>query len=341
MSVRYIRLCERAAINRIDMCGYLNYHPAVMREILIALELGCTKRQIQSAMEVAGPKYFRKSVQNYIGVPDYDSYIDILSDATTEQKALPDVRNEMKKWDLLLPSDKVYGWCSKKKGMTIKAVQAYLDANEPEFGELFPYFLAADHFIASNKKISFLLCLKEAVEMIGIKYDDKLLSPALDVSEALAVYLAAAGKSKHETMLLCGEILREFRLEPREAYQCLLDSVAFSNTALNGGAAGAVLLAQKSMPIKYRIIETGIFKKLYLAEPISPSIPLIYPIAQAMRKSPGQEFEALYMLAAGRKSVIVQQAILKAGVYSETIDSFLTLDKPKEQYVKELLAFYC
>lgn len=47
-------LIERAALNGIDISEYLVYPLPVVKEVLVAYEHGCTKRQVSMALKSGG-----------------------------------------------------------------------------------------------------------------------------------------------------------------------------------------------------------------------------------------------------------------------------------------------
>ena len=178
-------LAERAAFNGIDISQYMEYPPQTIKKILKALEDGYSKKGIDQWVEN------RKDLERYLDdlAPTENAAIfahDLLNDINLPQR-IPDMRKQIRKWDLIFPGDSYLGWSSDSIHFTKDKLQRYVDENDPEAGKNTSLFIWADSILQNRNDPIFLLKSLKSFELANSE-----LCYGMHTAEYLACYVLDA-----------------------------------------------------------------------------------------------------------------------------------------------------
>lgn len=332
------RLNERASYNCIDLSGYLNYPGDVAEHILIAMEGGCTRHQINKALDGSSRREVIDGLIAIRTVPDVESFMKTLT-RPLKNVCGSDIRENIKSLGLLLPDEKAHGWCSVKSHVTLQLIQRQAE-EEPEITSLFLCFLVADWLIADKGTFNYA---KELHGVIESFFDDgteteHLCIPVADYMEVLAFYYAVSGINPGNAVELCGRTAATLGFPPRRTYHFMLETAALIMMRQKGITAGMSFLKKNHLPAQYEISQVGIRKKLHATLCQEP--PLLLETCSDICRRQKNMPEVLFSNKPDRILVLACQIFMEAVTHTPGIWRNIAVSRETQQYISEILS-YC
>ena len=324
-------LAERAAFNGIDISRYMRYPPETIKRILQALENGCSKRKIDQLVENSESliRYLDSHTKN----DDIRDFTDDLLGSTLLPQKVPDIRSQIRKWDLILPEDSYLGWSSGSIPFTRDRIQKYVDKNEPEPGKSIPLFMWADSLLNDQTNNTILpgneednSTESESAEYYGIR-----------TAEYLSCYMTLSGLPLEVTVGLCGNTAAAMGLDNAEIYQCMLEAASIAIAVTDGVWAGRSYYDSHKSRIRYKIYETGFLKKKLIVEEITEKGKLFLHLSEAIKQKENS-FDTLLQAGAGHNELVLWHSVMEYAE-SKKISQGIDVDREKQQYAKELFRF--
>lgn len=323
-------LAERAAFNGIDISQYMEYPPQTIKKILKALEDGYSKKGIDQWVEN------RKDLERYLDdlAPTENAAIfahDLLDDINLPQR-IPDMRKQIRKWDLIFPGDSYLGWSSDSIHFTKDKLQRYVDENDPEAGKNTSLFIWADSILQNRNDPIFLLKSLKSFELANSE-----LCYGMHTAEYLACYIIFSGYEPEKTVALCGHVASAMGLENKDIYQSMLEAVSMAIAATNGIPAGDIYYKSHKSRIRYKIHEAGFLKKKLIVEELIEKGKLFQNLTEAIKQKENS-FDALLRTGAGHNELVLWHSIMEY-TNDERINQGVCADREKQQYAEELSHF--
>lgn len=324
-------LAERAAFNGIDISRYMGYPPEIVKKILSALENGCSKRKIDQLVESS--ESLIRYLDSHTTNDDIRDFTGDLLGSTLLPQKVPDIRSQIRKWDLILPEDSYLGWSSNSIPFTRDRIQKYVDKNEPEPGKSIPLFMWADSLL--NNKINNTV-LPENEENSSTE-NDVVNYYGIRTAEYLSCYMALSGQPLEVTVGLCGNTAAAMGLNNAEIYQCMLEAASIVIAITDGVWAGRSYYDSHKSRIRYKIYETGFLKKKLIVEEIVEKGKLFLNLSDAIKQKENS-FDTLLQAGAGHNELVLWHSVMEYAE-SKKISQGIDVDREKQQYAKELFHF--
>lgn len=333
------KLCERASYNCVNLTGYLHYPNDIVEQILIAMEEGCTRNQVDKALRKNNRQEILHELVAMRTIPDIDSFTQKLLEPIRNISG-KDIREDIKSLELLLPDDKVHGWSSTSSHMTLQAIQKHAEV-EPEITSLFLCFLAADRLIADKITADYHGELNVVTDVLftgeaGDKNQKIPLRP--DDVELLALYYAAAGTEPEHAVKVCGRTAAALGCSPRRTYHLMLETASMILMLQKGIIAGCSYLRSNKLPPRYEISQVGLRKKIHAA--LCPDPPFLLETCAAVCRHPEKLSETLFLENPDRILILACQIFAEAVAHTEGIWKDIMIPRETKQYLNELLS-YC
>lgn len=300
-------LMERAAYNSIDISEYQIYPEDMIRQILYALENGCSRKQIANALQKNSRASLPKAIKAMIGVPDTKSYLEKL--VANKKYQTMDLKEDIKALILLLPSDEhAHKWKSQLSGFTKEVLEAYVKETEPIVSRLFLYLLAVDLWIEIQVAGRYMECVTHVRQaMMGNRNESEINQPSFEEAEVIADYIAVFGLDVKTAVFLCGRMACELQYTPRQVYRLMYAAALIAEAGKNGIAASVKFVNMNKIPAIYKITETGIFrKKMYASICKEESLTTDWSLLNC-QKGKEQALTKLYHGLPNRNQILIQQ----------------------------------
>lgn len=333
------RLSERASYNCIDLTGYFHYPTDVMEKILIAMEEGCTRHQIDTVLQESGRREIINELTNIRSVPDVEYFTKRISKLLKKSCGL-DIRENIKLLEFILPEDNPHGWSTSKSHITLQTIERHLEEEELEVSIQFLHFLVADRLIARGKIDYF----KELNSIAGSFFTDSrfenktLCLPNIKQMELLAMYYAVSGMRAEEAVNLCGKTAAAIGFLPRQTYHMMLETATLILMNQVGITAGYTYLVQNKLPARYEIMQIGFQKKPHAVLCQEP--PLLLEVCTPICCHAGRLSEALFSMNPEHATILACQIFAETVSHTAGIWSDITVPKDKKQYMDEVLSYF-
>lgn len=332
------KLSERASYNCIDLTGYFHYPSDVVEQILIAMEEGCTRTQINQVLHKSDRREIISELINIQMVPDVNSFTQKLSESLKSVYRI-DIRENIKSLELLIPDDKAHGWSSIKSHITLQEIQKHAE-EEPEITILFLHFLVADCLISDTRIVEYSGELNRIIDTFvidGIKKENACLLSS-SCMELLAFYYAVSGTTPGHAIESCGRTAAALGFSPRRTYHFMLETAALLVMVQMGITAGCTFLENNKLPARYEIRQIGIRRKLHAVLYQEP--PFLLETCTVICRHPESLSETLFSKNPDRITVLACQIFAEAVMHTQGLWKDITISKEVQQYVKEILS-YC
>lgn len=332
-------LSVRASYNCIDLTGYFHYPADMVEKILIAMEEGCTRHQIDMALHKNGHKEIMNELINIQTVPDVDSFVKKLSGSIKKSSGM-DIRENIKLLELILPKDKPHGWSTQNSHITLHTIEKYMREEEPEITIQFLHFLAADCLIAGKitDYRTELRCMVNSFFTGSSLENEKLYLPNFRQMELIALYYAVSGMEAEEALSICGKTAAALGFLPRQTYHVMLETATLFLMYQEGITSGCAFFEKNKLPVKYEIMRIGLWKKLHAI--LCQEDPLLLEECIAICRRAGKLSEALFSGSHEHTTILACQLFTEAVSRTAGIWSDITVPKDMQQYLNELLS-YC
>lgn len=333
------RLSERASYNCIDLTGYFHYPTNVMEKILIAMEEGCTRHQIDTALQKSGRREIINELSNIRTFPDVESFTKRISEPLKKMRGM-DIREDIKLLDFILPEDKPHDWSSSKSHITLQTIESHMEEEDPEITIQFLHFLVADRLIA-GKKIDYR---REMNSVMGSFFTDStpenetLCLPDIKQMELLAMYYAVSGMRAEEAVNICGRTAAALGFLPRQTYHMMLETATLILMSQGGITAGCAYLEQNKLPARYEIMHVGYQKKLHAVLCQEP--PLLLEVCTTICRRAGKLSEVLFSRNPERVTILACQIFAETVSHTAGVWSDITVPKDTKQYMNEILSYF-
>lgn len=334
-------LLERAALNGIDIGPYAGYPPEMIKKILEALECGRSKRRLDQLAQSS------KGLASYLepgsAKDDIKAFVEgLLADAVLP-KQNPDLRESFRKWDMILPEDSCFGWSTDSIPLTKDRLQRYADENDPSFGKNTQLFFLADTALQEHNQTDSIKCLQSAISGMPHRFDtdgENGMVPHYGIREAecLACYIVLSGSPAENMLPVCGEAAAAIGLDNAGIYKCMLEAASVAVMLSEGIWKGLSYYDAHRSCIRYRIHETGFFKKRMIAEEIFEKGTLFQDLSSAM-KGFGDPVEELLRSGAGHNGLVLWHSIMEY-TGDKKLEKGIFADREKQQYTRELYHFW-
>lgn len=332
------RLSERASYNCIDLTGYLHYPNDVVEQIIIAMEEGCTRNQVNQALHRGSRQEIIRELMDIRAVPDVGFFTQKLSEAikNTDGK---DIRETIKSLELLLPDDKTHGWSTVKSHISLQEIQKHAE-EEPEITLLFLHFLAADRLISSREAADYSVEFNSVISsfFIGGAGNEGICLPEPDYMELLSLYYAVSGTEPGHAVEACGRTAAALRFSPRRTYHFMLETAAMAVMAQKGVTAGCAFLENNKLPARYEIRQIGLQKKIHATLLQDP--PFLLDACTAICRRPENLSESLFIKCPDRIMVLACQIFAEAVTHTPGIWKDISIPRETQQYINEIMS-YC
>jgi len=332
----------RASYNDIELIDYIGYPVKTQREILYALEKGCTKEQVDHVLRAYSVSSFSTAIEKVIGIPDVESYTKILEQGLNSVP-LPDLRDTMKEWELLLPLDTGgHSWNSSQKGLTIENIKRNIEETDVTISDTFVFLTALDHFIKANGETNILSSVCNIWEKVSgevIEYDSINEVFTFEKAEVIAQYFAICGKNPKDSIRLCGIAMKEFSFSTRQTYHLMLETATLIVAIQSGILAGYNFFSTHKLSTRYEICEVGIWNKKISATPIADQLLITAQILDMAKRGKECWMQQLLKNNPSRSLLLIKQIFSEAVLHVNGLNDLLQIPYSVKQYIKEISFF--